>query len=86
MKDREVKPIDTAIYWTEYIIRHNGAPHLKVGGVYFPWYKYYLIDVLGALIFIFLFILYISKKIIFIMKSKLLKITNLQNEKQKKCM
>ncbi|KAJ8980271.1 hypothetical protein NQ317_005129 [Molorchus minor] len=29
MKDRPVKPKDLAVYWTEYIIRHNGAPHLR---------------------------------------------------------
>nr|XP_022908453.1 UDP-glucuronosyltransferase 2A1-like [Onthophagus taurus] len=28
-RDRPMSPIKTAIYWIEYVIKHNGAPHLK---------------------------------------------------------
>merc|ERR1719435_805420 len=28
-KDQEIHPLDRAIYWTEYVIRHEGAEHLK---------------------------------------------------------
>ncbi|XP_063921670.1 UDP-glycosyltransferase UGT5-like [Zophobas morio] len=43
--DRLVGPMETAVYWVEYVIRHGGAPHLKVAGVDLPWYKYMLVDV-----------------------------------------
>ena len=49
--DRLVGPMETAVYWVEYVIRHGGAPHLKVAGVDLPWYKYFLLDV-GAFILI----------------------------------
>jgi hypothetical protein len=45
--DREVSPMDTAVYWVEYVIRHRGAPHLRVAGLDLPWYKYFLLDVIA---------------------------------------
>lgn len=41
-----MSPLDTAMYWTEYVIRHKGAPHLRSSAIGMPWYQYYLIDVL----------------------------------------
>ncbi|KAJ3642472.1 hypothetical protein Zmor_025257 [Zophobas morio] len=45
--DRQVKPVDTALYWVDYVIRHKGAPHLRVAALDLPWYKYLLIDVIA---------------------------------------
>lgn len=45
-RDRPMSPLDTAMYWTEYVIRHKGAPHLRSSAIGMPWYQYYLIDVL----------------------------------------
>ncbi|XP_018579881.1 UDP-glucuronosyltransferase 2B7-like [Anoplophora glabripennis] len=47
MHDRPVKPMDLAVYWTEFVIKHKGAPHLRVAGVDLPWYKYLLLDVIS---------------------------------------
>ncbi|KAJ8918828.1 hypothetical protein NQ315_011114 [Exocentrus adspersus] len=52
MHDRPVKPMDLAVYWTEFVIRHKGAPHLKVAGVDLPWYKYLLLDVISFVILV----------------------------------
>ncbi|XP_066263069.1 UDP-glycosyltransferase UGT5-like isoform X1 [Euwallacea similis] len=52
--DRPETPMKTATYWVDYVIRHKGAPHLRVAGVRLPWYKYYMVDVLG---FIFVTVL-----------------------------
>ncbi|XP_066263070.1 UDP-glycosyltransferase UGT5-like isoform X2 [Euwallacea similis] len=52
--DRPEAPMKTATYWVDYVIRHKGAPHLRVAGVRLPWYKYYMVDVLG---FIFVTVL-----------------------------
>lgn len=43
--DRPVKPLDYAVYWMEYVMRHKGADHLKVAGKKLPWYQYYMVDV-----------------------------------------
>ncbi|KAJ3642488.1 hypothetical protein Zmor_025267 [Zophobas morio] len=50
--DRQVSPMETAIYWIEYVIRYKGAPHLRVAALDLPWYQYYLLDVLGFLILV----------------------------------
>ncbi|XP_050298922.1 UDP-glycosyltransferase UGT5-like [Anthonomus grandis grandis] len=47
--DRPIKPRDAAVYWVEYVLRHNGAPHLKVAGRNLVWYKYFMVDVFAAL-------------------------------------
>lgn len=44
-RDRPIKPLDEAVYWTEYVLRYNGAPQLRTKGSQLPWYQYYLIDV-----------------------------------------
>jgi hypothetical protein len=28
-----MKPIDSAVYWIEHVIRHKGAPHLRSAGL-----------------------------------------------------
>ena len=43
--DRPLSPLDTAIFWTEYVIRHAGAPHLRTAAVELAWYQYLLLDV-----------------------------------------
>lgn len=50
MRDRVVKPMDLAVYWTEFVIRHRGAPHLRVAALDLPWYKYLLLDVVFSVI------------------------------------
>lgn len=48
--DNLVHPMDEAMYWIEYVIRHRGAPHLKSAAVDMPFYAYYSLDVFGTLI------------------------------------
>nr|XP_023012474.1 UDP-glucuronosyltransferase 2C1-like [Leptinotarsa decemlineata] len=50
MHDRKVKPMDLATYWIEYIIRHKGAPHLRVAALNLTWYQYYMVDILLLLL------------------------------------
>ncbi|XP_063921468.1 UDP-glycosyltransferase UGT5-like [Zophobas morio] len=61
--DRLVGPMETAVYWVEYVIRHRGAPHLKVAGVDLPWYKYMLVDVVGVIFIALVFNSYLFYKI-----------------------
>lgn len=62
--DRPMKPKDTLVYWTEYVIKYKGAPHLKVAGVELNWFQYMLIDVVAFLATVLVLILYIISKII----------------------
>ncbi|KAL3282882.1 hypothetical protein HHI36_006040 [Cryptolaemus montrouzieri] len=45
-KDRPVPPLETAIYWVEYVIRHKGAPQLRSPANALNWYQYLLLDVI----------------------------------------
>lgn len=45
-KDRPKTPKEEIIYWTDYVIKHKGAHHLKPMGIRLPWYQYFLIDVI----------------------------------------
>lgn len=52
MRDRAVLPMDLATYWVEFVIKHQGAHHLRVAGVDLPWYKYLLIDVISFVVLV----------------------------------
>lgn len=45
MHDRPQTPQQTLAYWVDYVIRHNGAPHLRVAALDLNWYQYLLLDV-----------------------------------------
>lgn len=50
--DRPVKPLDNAVYWMEYVIRHKGADHLKVAANSLTWYQFYMVDVASVACFV----------------------------------
>jgi glucuronosyltransferase len=51
-RDRPMSPLNTAIFWTEYVVRHGGAPHMRSAAVYLTWYQYLLLDVIAVLVLI----------------------------------
>ena len=63
-KDRPQSALDTAIYWTEYVIRHKGAHHLKSSGTKLYWFQYLLLDVALFIILSVVFVTYACKKIV----------------------
>jgi len=66
-KDRPMSPEKSVVYWTEYVIRHKGAPHLKSQALNLTWYQYFLLDMITVvLIFIFIFVLIVLKLFKFI--------------------
>jgi hypothetical protein len=62
-KDQPQKPLDAAIYWTEYVIRHRGAVHLRSGAADLNAFVYYSLDVIFLLGASLLVALYIFKKL-----------------------
>ncbi|XP_054278190.1 UDP-glucosyltransferase 2-like [Macrosteles quadrilineatus] len=48
-RDRLASPLDTAVYWTEYVLRHRGAPRLRSRVADLPWYRFLLLDVAAVL-------------------------------------
>jgi len=71
-----MSPLNTAIFWTEYVIRHGGAPHMRSAALDLAWYQYLLIDVIAFLLVIgagSLITLYIIvRKVLRSLKSKLM--------------
>ncbi|XP_050298914.1 UDP-glycosyltransferase UGT5-like isoform X2 [Anthonomus grandis grandis] len=59
--DRPMSPMATAVYWIEYVIRHNGAHHLRVAGVGMPLYQYLLLDVLLIVLVVLLGVFFAFK-------------------------
>ncbi|VVC35878.1 UDP-glucuronosyl/UDP-glucosyltransferase [Cinara cedri] len=77
-QDRPKTPKEEVLYWTEYVIKHKGAPHLKSAALNLSWYQYLLIDVLMTTVsillicscVIFMTIRYLAKQICSPSKSK----------------
>uniref|UniRef100_A0A8D1LEI5 UDP-glucuronosyltransferase n=1 Tax=Sus scrofa TaxID=9823 RepID=A0A8D1LEI5_PIG len=47
--DQPVKPLDRAIFWIEFVMRHKGAKHLRPAAHDLTWYQYHSLDVIGFL-------------------------------------
>ncbi|KPJ20764.1 UDP-glucuronosyltransferase 2C1 [Papilio xuthus] len=52
LRDQKETPLERAIYWTEYVIRHKGAYHLLSPAKDLNFFQYYLLDVALAFIVI----------------------------------
>lgn len=71
--DRPNSPLQNAIYWIEYVIRHKGAYHLKNLGVQMGIFQYYSLDVIIfilLLIFLFMYVLFFLFKKVKTLKVK----------------
>ena len=44
--------METAVYWTEYVIRHRGAKHMRYPAADLNFFQYYSLDVFAFLILI----------------------------------
>ncbi|KAI8432034.1 hypothetical protein MSG28_004553 [Choristoneura fumiferana] len=61
LRDQKETPLERAVYWTEYVIRHKGAYHLQSPAKDLNFIQYYLLDVAAiALIVVFTVITLVS--------------------------
>ncbi|XP_045474737.1 UDP-glycosyltransferase UGT5-like [Harmonia axyridis] len=72
MRDKPMEPADALNYWVEYVIRHKGAPHLRVAALDLEWYQYLLIDVVLFILAVLLAVVF-SLRFLFnsVLKKKL---------------
>lgn len=56
-EDRPYDMLKNVIWWTEFVIRHKGAPHLRTSIVHESWYERYDVDVIAILSIAFFIIL-----------------------------
>ncbi|XP_056896058.1 UDP-glucuronosyltransferase 2B31-like [Takifugu flavidus] len=46
--DKPMKPIDSALFWMEFVMRQKGASHLRTESYKLPWYAYHCLDVMAV--------------------------------------
>ncbi|XP_001948228.2 UDP-glucuronosyltransferase 2C1-like [Acyrthosiphon pisum] len=62
-KDRPISPANLVVYWTEYVIRHKGAPHLTSHAINLSWYQYYLLDLIALILVFIIVVFFVSYRI-----------------------
>ncbi|XP_044082136.1 UDP-glucuronosyltransferase 2B31-like isoform X3 [Neovison vison] len=48
--DQPIKPLDRAVFWIEFVMRHKGAKHLRPASHDLTWFQYHSLDVIGFLL------------------------------------
>lgn len=64
IQDEPMTGLEKAIWWTEYVIRHKGAKHLKSPTMDIPFYQYHLLDVIAFLVMIAVISIYLIYRLI----------------------
>jgi glucuronosyltransferase len=49
-RDKPMHPLDTALFWVEFVMRNKGAAHLRTESYKLPWYSYHSLDVMCLLV------------------------------------
>ncbi|KAH8414637.1 hypothetical protein KR215_011199, partial [Drosophila sulfurigaster] len=48
-RDQPTSPIESAIWWTEYVLRHKGAPHMRMTDQDMAFVRYYNLNIFSIL-------------------------------------
>ncbi|KAK4872741.1 hypothetical protein RN001_014770 [Aquatica leii] len=77
--DQPMSGLEKAIWWTEYVIRHNGTAHLRSPLLDVPYYQYYFLDVF-AIFVVALIVLFKLSVFVFRVLVKILRILPLRQK------
>ncbi|CAD6995925.1 UDP-glucuronosyltransferase-like [Ceratitis capitata] len=84
--DRPMKPLDAAVYWTEYVLRHKGAPQMRVAARHLNFLQRHSLDTMAILfgipILLATLLTYILYKLLFALYSNVNN-TNINLKKSK---
>lgn len=61
-KDRPMEPLDLAVFWTEFVMRHGGAEHLMPAAHHLTWVQYHSLDVFGFLLLVLAIVVFVAIK------------------------
>lgn len=50
MQDQPQKPLERAIWWLEYVLRHGGAKHLRSPAANISWSEYLELELLSLVL------------------------------------
>ncbi|XP_069945338.1 UDP-glucosyltransferase 2-like isoform X2 [Cherax quadricarinatus] len=64
LRDQLTTPKERAVFWTEYVIRHGGAPQLRSPAANLSWIEYLMLDVLLLLFLAVIVTFFIVKKML----------------------
>ncbi|XP_063834076.1 UDP-glucosyltransferase 2-like isoform X1 [Ostrinia nubilalis] len=59
MKDQTDTPLERAVWWTEYVLRHSGARHLRSPSANMPWHQYYELELICTVLGVILVCLFV---------------------------
>ena len=62
LRDQLTTPQERAVFWTEYVIRHRGAPQLRCPAAQLSWVEFLMLDVLGLLLLALLVFLLLLRR------------------------
>ncbi|XP_038217906.1 UDP-glucosyltransferase 2-like [Zerene cesonia] len=51
MRDQPQSGLERAVWWTEYVLRHGGAKHLRSPAANMPWTEYYEMELVSTILF-----------------------------------
>lgn len=67
-RDQSESPVERAVFWTEYVLRHNGAYHLRSPAANLSLFQYHCLDVVlflaTVIVTALLFVYYLVKLIV----------------------
>ncbi|CAG9860676.1 unnamed protein product [Phyllotreta striolata] len=63
INDQPMKGVEKAVWWIEYVLRHNGAKHLRSAAADMSFYNYFMVDVVLFLLACVILTVYIVMKI-----------------------
>uniref|UniRef100_A0A8C6MRT6 glucuronosyltransferase n=1 Tax=Mus spicilegus TaxID=10103 RepID=A0A8C6MRT6_MUSSI len=76
-----MKPLDKAVFWIEFVMRHKGAKHLRPLAYNLTWYQYHSLDVIGFLLaFVTFIVAIIVKCFLFVYRFFVKKEKKMKNE------
>ncbi|XP_075896482.1 UDP-glucuronosyltransferase-like [Nelusetta ayraudi] len=71
-QDRPVSALELATFWTEFVMKHKGADHLRVAAHDLNWFQYHSLDVIAFLLAIVLVVVGLTLKCCLFCTRKLL--------------
>lgn len=63
-RDQPKTPLETAVYWIEYVARHKGAPHMRSAGQDLSWIALYNFDVYAFVLVLVILFAYAIKRLL----------------------
>ncbi|KAL0810780.1 hypothetical protein ABMA28_010097 [Loxostege sticticalis] len=76
MRDQPQPPLERAVWWTEYVIRHSGARHLRAPGASMPLAEYYELELVAIVLAAILVVFVLAVSIVMFIYKSLVKSSN----------